>query len=311
MQPDYQTPERMAKKLHAIPLPDLTGKSVIDIGCDMRFWCNLATERGASKVVGVDRGRDARGQPINMADFKMDLGKQWKQVGKFDVAFMFSMYHHAYQSAGGDHKAVFFWALNQLKPDGVLIWEGPVDTRDVVVQKNIEPALQENYNLDAILDAAAEYFDVQFIGPAEHEEHRLVFYFYPRSRPWRCLEVEAIAGAGGASQAFNFAGGRRINEIAEATGMLCYPGSLNLVAERSINWWGRYYRAQILDLKDRKTGLNGEWEKRWARLYPVEFNGQEAFVFRFESEAYSLKFFELVAPVRLRDYLEDKNTLCH
>jgi len=301
----------MEKKLSAIPLPDLNGKSVIDIGCDMRFWCDLAESRGASKVIGVDRGRTTRdGQPINMADYVMDLGKQWHTVGRFDVGFMFSMYHHAYQSAGGDHKPVWFWAWNQIKPGGVLIWENPVDTRDVVAQRNISPEYHDNYNITAIIDAASEYFEPEFIGPAEHEDHRLVFYFYPRAKPMSCRAVKPVDGAGGAAKAFNHENGRRIDEIDRITGMRPYPGSLNVYAERSINWWGRYYRAEVMDVKSRATGLGGEWVKRWARFYPVEFNRIPAFVFRFEGESYPLNFFELVSSERLRDHLEEENRLC-
>jgi hypothetical protein len=308
--PDYQTPERMEKKLRAIPMPDLTGKSVIDIGCDMRFWCDLAKQRGASEVVGVDRGRDVRGNPINMADYKMDIGKQWHQVGRFDVAFMFSMYHHAYQSAGGDHKAVFWWVWNQIKPDGLLIWENPVDTRDVVANRNISPEYHDNYNMTAILDAACELFEPEFIGPAEHEPHRLVFYFHPRSKPAIGKDVKVVNGAGGASKAFAYADNRRSREIEHVLGFKPFPGSLNVVGDSSINWWSRYYRAEILDLKDRSTGLDGEWGKRWARFYPVTFNREKAYVFRFEGDAYPLNFFELVSPIRLRDKLEENNRLC-
>lgn len=304
MKPDYQTPERMAKKLKAIPFPDLTGKSVIDIGCDMRFWCDFAKERGASEVVGVDRGREARGQHINMADYQMDLGKQWHQVGKFDVALMFSMYHHAYQSAGGDHKSVFFWAWQQLKAGGLLIWENPVDTRDVVANRNIAPEYHENYNLTAILDAACELFEPEYIGPAEHEPHRLVFHFHARGKPYMGKKVKAVKGAGGASKAFAYADNRRAKEIEHILGFKPYPGSLNLIGERSINWWSRYYRAKVLDVVDRSQGLDGEWAERWARFYPVTLRGQkdvEAFAFRFEGDSYPLNFFELISPVRLRE----------
>ena len=54
---------RMQQKLAAIEdvIPDLTGKDVLDIGCDFGFWSFLSAERGADKVVGLDRNRDVKG----------------------------------------------------------------------------------------------------------------------------------------------------------------------------------------------------------------------------------------------------------
>jgi len=60
--PDYQTPRRMAAKLQAVPLPELRGKRVLDVGCDAGAWCWLAAEQGAADVLGLDRGREVRGR---------------------------------------------------------------------------------------------------------------------------------------------------------------------------------------------------------------------------------------------------------
>ena len=46
--PDYQTLRRMAAKLQAVPLPELRGKRVLDVGCDAGAWCWLAAEQGAA-----------------------------------------------------------------------------------------------------------------------------------------------------------------------------------------------------------------------------------------------------------------------
>ena len=105
--PDYQTPHRMALKERAVPLPDLVGKSVLDIGFDMGWWSFKANTLGAGKVIGIDRNRHVRGQPRDLVGEcnqraahegragcqfrKMELGKQWHQLGKFDVALCLSM----------------------------------------------------------------------------------------------------------------------------------------------------------------------------------------------------------------------------
>ena len=53
--------ERMAKKLQAIPLPDMTGKDILDVGCDTGFWSWQAAIRGARSVIGLDRNREVKG----------------------------------------------------------------------------------------------------------------------------------------------------------------------------------------------------------------------------------------------------------
>ena len=335
VKPDYQffqlddkgnitsTGERMEKKLKAIPLPDLNGKTVLDVGCDFGFWSFLSASRGA-KVTALDRNREVRGEGyVDLISMNNDLawkyhkdctfihtnvGKNWWDFGRHDYVYLFSLYHHIYENAGGDHNPIWFWLWNHT--DKALIWENPTSPLDTVVKKNVSPEYQSNYNMTAILDAASQYFEPEFIGPAEHEEHRLVFYFYPRSKPLKCRDVTHVSGAGGATKAFLYRDGRRIQEIEEVTGIRPVPGSMNLVSERSINWWGRYYRAEVMDVKNRSLGLESEWGKRWARFYPVTFNGISAFAFRFEGETYPLNFFELVSHVRLTEHLQENNKLC-
>ena len=151
----YDLNERIRSKLEAIPLPDLTGKSVLDIGCDFGFWSFLSASRGARKVLGLDRNRSIRGEgqvdlielnnqtaseiPCYMdCEFKhTEIGKQWHQFGSFDVVYLFSLYHHIYECAGGDHKPVWFWLW--CHTDGELIWENPMTPADAVVQRNVSP----------------------------------------------------------------------------------------------------------------------------------------------------------------------------
>ena len=42
-------------KLKALKLPDLEGKSVLDIGCNEGFFCVEAKKQGATRVVGIDK----------------------------------------------------------------------------------------------------------------------------------------------------------------------------------------------------------------------------------------------------------------
>jgi CTP-dependent riboflavin kinase len=109
------------------------------------------------------------------------------------------------------------------------------------------------------------------------------------------------SGAGGATRAFQYAGGRRMDEIERVLGSRPVPGSLNLRLDDPFDWDAEYFRAQILDVKDRSRGIESEWGPRWARFYPVRVDGEDAFALRFESEHYDLQFMELIAPRKLRD----------
>jgi methyltransferase family protein/DNA polymerase alpha-binding protein Ctf4 len=300
--PDYQTPDRMGAKLKAIPLPDLTGRSVLDVGCDMRWWCDLAKERGAAKVTGVDRGRESRGNGfINCADVKMDLGRQYHETGEHDVVFCFSMYHHAYASSGGDHNAVWYWLSRQTKKGGELLWENPVDTSDPVVRMNVAPGYWEKYTREEILKAASRYFDYEFVGPAIHEPTREVYRF-TRKHPERAVIFGFVEkGGGGAKGAFEYANARRCTEFEQILGWRPFAGSLNVRAALDFPWDENYYRAQVLDVVDRSKSLEQAWVLKWMRLYPLALSGKSvrAAAIRFEGEDYAPNFVEIIAEQNL------------
>lgn len=46
-------------KLSVLDMPDLTGKEVLDIGCDTGFFSGYASFRDAAKVTGIDINPDA------------------------------------------------------------------------------------------------------------------------------------------------------------------------------------------------------------------------------------------------------------
>jgi SAM-dependent methyltransferase len=328
--PDYQTPERMSLKRAAIPLPDFAGKRVLDVGCDHGYWSFLAAEQGAAQVVGLDRNREVRGrgftnliaqnEAIARADQRyracefqrIDLGKQYRIFGHFDVVLCLSVYHHIYEAAGGDHMPVWLWLWHHAQLSrSVLLWEGPVDANDPVVRANVSAEHQTNYTRDAILAAGSCFFHGEFIGPALHEPTREVWRFTPRDRVETSVDGLMENGAGGATKAFEYAGGRRMDEIAQVLGNRPVPGSLNVRLDKAFDWNTDYFRAQILDVEDRASGIAGKWSPRWARFYPVAIDGEDAYAFRFEGETYDPRFVELIAPWRLRDMVNGPRvTLC-
>lgn len=318
--------ERMKAKLKAIPLPDLKGKKVLDIGCDFGFWTFTASNLGASRVLGLDRGRPVRGEyfdlissNIHTADqypklkncffADINIGKEWMDYGQFDVIFMFSLYHHIFENCG-DHDSIWFWLWRQSHADTVIIWENPTDVLDGVAYSNISKDKHHLYTEEQILKAASQYFDVEYKGPALHEKTRSVYYFKPKKdrflHAYRHIgKIEG--GAGGATKAFEYQDGRRIKEIDDALGFATFPGSLNMKLTTPFDWGRDYFRSQILDVETRSKGFDSPWVKRWARFYPVMVNQWPAYVMRFEGEEnYPLNFVEVISSVRLRDMIKSE-----
>lgn len=306
MNGDYQTAARMAVKFAAVPLPDLESRTVLDVGCDHGAWCWRALELGASRVLGLDRGRDVPGEGfVNLAERnrsrgmsgaefrEFELGRQWHEFGRHDVVLLLNVYHHAFQAAG-DHRALWHWLWRHTGE--VLVWEAPLTKADPVAAQHVA----HRYDADEIRAAAEHYFDIEVVGPG----------WVPTREVWRCTPRQvapieyagrAVAGAGGASKAFAHDNGRRIAEIELATGVRAMPGSMNVQLDQPFDWDRGYFRARILDVKDRNVGLEGEWAPRWARFYPVRWNGLGCMAFRFEGESYAPEFVELIAARRLRD----------
>jgi len=314
---DYQTPERFAAKLAAVPLPaSFEGQTVLDIGCDYGAWSKLASDRGAARVVGIDRGRVVRGHGFvdlatrNRAQgwracefYHFNVGLNWEPVAGlvFDHVFCFSMYHWAWAHER-DHDKLWRWLRRHVAPTGTLWWEGPVSTDDGVVRDIFMSfgGVSSSYQRDAIERAAQAVFVVTPVGKAGHVHTREVWRCTPRVF-WDGLITH---GAGGATPAFTYADDRRRRELATLTGELPFPGSLNVRLTRAFDWTLPHITGAVLDVVNRRSGLNSPWVHRTARLYPVTVNGHNAWVFRFDGDTYPESFVELIAPIKLRDVLD-------
>ena len=135
--PDYQTDDRMRLKAAAVPLPDMRGKRVLDVGTDFGWWAFRCAARGARRVVGLDRNRLVRGEMTDLVAMnraaaladpahaacefvRQAVGADWREHGTFDVILMLSVYHHAYALCG-DHAPLWYWARRQIEGDGELL----------------------------------------------------------------------------------------------------------------------------------------------------------------------------------------------
>ncbi len=322
---------RLLEKLRAIDnaLPDFNGKSVLDIGCDFGFWSFFSSHSGATRVVGLDRSRNVKGVgKVDLVKLNQDvaeefpahknckfhpinLGKQYLQYGKFDFVYLMSLYHHIYQCTGGRHLPIWYWLSQHVK--GTLLWENPVDVDDPVSFGNIDKKYHAHYKKEKILKAASEYFSYEYIGKALHEPNRHVYTFTARPVQTTVYQGTVKHGAGGASKAFLFENSRRIKEIERITGVKCIPGSLNVWTDEDFDWDKNYYRAEVLDVKDRKKGLFSKWTPKWCRLYPVKvIEGpvhMRGYAFRFEGENYPKNLVEIVSNVRFRDFVGERVTI--
>jgi len=90
-------------KWKAMQMPsDLSGKSVLDIGCADGFFCQLSARMGASRVLGVDSapGRLLRARLSAIEEglnirYRMDIFPSRRLRDKFDYVLCLSVLHHS------------------------------------------------------------------------------------------------------------------------------------------------------------------------------------------------------------------------
>lgn len=107
-------------KLKTLTLPDLAGRTFLDVGCNEGFFCGFARHQGASRVVGIDHSagfiQRAR-QRFPECEFH---ARGWDQLpeGPFDVILLASALHYAH-----DQAALIRTLMDHLGEDGTLVLE--------------------------------------------------------------------------------------------------------------------------------------------------------------------------------------------
>ncbi len=110
-------------KLSRLKMPDdLTGKAVLDIGCNEGFFCNQALKRNAGKVVGIDMDERFLGRAKEFyADPRLTYIHQgWNTLpeGPFDLILWTSAMHYEL-----DPQKILANIASKLTPGGTFILE--------------------------------------------------------------------------------------------------------------------------------------------------------------------------------------------
>ncbi len=99
-----ETGESESKKIELMGLPkDLTGKSVLDIGCNEGFYSFEFEKRGATKIIAVDKSPRAKEKfefVKSVFQSKVEfmstdvLSLKRKNLGRFDYVLFLAVFHH-------------------------------------------------------------------------------------------------------------------------------------------------------------------------------------------------------------------------
>lgn len=118
--PDAAGDSRTLEKLKALRMPDLAGRSFLDVGCNEGFFCGFAKYLGAERVVGIDQSIGFTERARSRFPDCEFLTQSWEELpaGNFDVILLASALHYA-----DDQEALLHRLVERLTPDGVLVVE--------------------------------------------------------------------------------------------------------------------------------------------------------------------------------------------
>lgn len=173
---------RSQEKWSAMKLTDLTGKKVLDLGCNEGFFTEKALEIGASLAVGVDldatlleraRERVEKAAFVN-SDWEAFLNRDNSAASQnlpveYDVIFMISALHYSDNYSGTLERV---W--RSLSDDGFLILEASIGSAVgsydgfVPVTRGKEPFTDTVFHFTPkkFLNIAKSKFFVRYIGPS-------------------------------------------------------------------------------------------------------------------------------------------------
>lgn len=119
---------RSNEKLRALKLPRLAKKSLLDIGCNEGFFCQIAAKSGARRVLGIDQSslsiekaklRLAALPELSSMPIEFRCASWWDiPEERFDVILFLSAVHYE-----PEQKRLFDFLATRLEPDGLLVLE--------------------------------------------------------------------------------------------------------------------------------------------------------------------------------------------
>lgn len=154
--PDAAGDSHTLDKLKALKLPDVEGRSFLDVGCNEGFFCGFARFQGASRVVGVDHSRGfitrAR-QRFPDCEF---ICTGWNKLPdeSFDVILLASALHYA-----DDQPALISALMDKLTSDGVLVLEVGIASSEKAEWTKIRRGIDERYfpSMPMLREVLADY----------------------------------------------------------------------------------------------------------------------------------------------------------
>lgn len=184
------------EKLVCIRIPELKGKSFLDVGCDEGFFCGYALHAGAEKIIGIDlSAKSIEKAKIRFPEVQF-LNQSWELLpeGQFDVITHLSALHYAEDQPALIHKLV-----NALTPDGVLILEIGIVPGSKSQFVPIQRAIDERYfptrnKLHEILEPYAWKILGESVNQAGDPVQRYVIHIR-KPRPYAYLMM-ATSGSG-------------------------------------------------------------------------------------------------------------------
>lgn len=125
--PDAAGDSLTLDKLKTLHLPELSGKSFFDVGCNEGFFCGFAHFQGATRVLGIDQSAAYLARARKRFPACEFREQDWTSLPdeRFDVILLASALHYA-----EDQTALIGALVERLAEDGVLVLElGIVSSR--------------------------------------------------------------------------------------------------------------------------------------------------------------------------------------
>ena len=118
--PDAAGDSLTLDKLKTLHLPELSGKSFFDVGCNEGFFCGFAHFQGATRVLGIDQSAAYLARARKRFPACEFREQDWTSLPdeRFDVILLASALHYA-----EDQTALIGALVERLAEDGVLVLE--------------------------------------------------------------------------------------------------------------------------------------------------------------------------------------------